>query len=165
MIDTTREGADIRVHVGVVARTVYVFDPHVALARAKAADLQIVTAGQPGVAGPTATGYRVPLQMLRPELRERYYPGWVGWAGFDRTLPTSEKGRRAQSLVEFLLAHGEFPIVITPEIVQDKARQIAGIDLIVSVQKAIQVKCDFRAGSDGCGVFLQLTERNPLGRI
>ena len=162
MVDTAHEDADLRAHVGVHARTVYVFPPEHALRVGKEHGLQLVNAYQTNVEGPTATGFRVPLDLLRPYLWSAFVPDWSGWAGFDRTLPTSEKGRRAQALVVELLCNGRFPMPTKPEIVTDRQRQIAGIDLVVNVLWKIQVKCDYRAGANGCGIYFQLSERNPL---
>jgi hypothetical protein len=159
------EDSDIRAHVGVRARTVFVFRTEEARRLVEGRDQASGRfAGQSGVNGPTAFGFPVALSEFH-DLRRIEYPGCCFWAGWTNDLDTSRKGRRAVYVVTSLLSQGRFPLWIACAESKDRAVQIAGTDIVVCCKQRIQVKCDYNAGdAPGCtgNIYLQTAERNPL---
>jgi hypothetical protein len=158
------EESDIRAHVSVVTRTVYVFETSAARAAIAAhPDCPIKFAGQPGCNGPTGKGYVMPLAWIDGVRRVRFR--WVRWEEFQPTMSTSEKGALAVEFVVTLLKYGRFPLWIAATESDDGSVQIAGTDIVVAAHKRIQVKCDWKSGDPPLGtgnVFLQTAEVNPL---
>lgn len=160
------ESADLRAHVCVLARKVYVFPRRPVVQIMKRFELK--SAGQRGVIGKTAEGRVVPVTTIPylkqiPISEERLI-------GFTEDLSTSEKGERAVNLVSELLKAGRFPLWVEGDLVETVNMQIDGDDIHVSGRWRIQVKCDFCGGRGEhprCtgNLFLQTAERNPLKRI
>ena len=163
------EASNIRAHVGVLAKTLFVF-PTVCAVRVMS-QFEKKPARQAGVAGITAKGYCVPPAAI-PNLRrlaiceDRLF-------GFEDSLSTGEKGNRAVAIVTAFLKAGRFPLWLEGEFVSDPEIQITGTDIHVRGNWKIEVKCDYRA-SDVFGkphwnctgkLYLQTAERNPLRRI
>lgn len=161
------EASDIRAHVGVLARTIYVFQTEKArkLIEADPQKYEIRSAGQPGVKGTTAMGWLVPATDI-PGIRGLRYDSYA-WGGFSERDSTSEKGRKAVEVVTALLRIGRFPLWMDAAESKDTTLQITGTDIIIFHKARIQVKCDWRCGGgEGCtgNLFLQKSERNPLRR-
>lgn len=160
------EDSDLRAHVAVQAKMLYVFPTKDILPLLAAYPLR--KAFQPGVDAPTALGHCVPLGKI-PKLRSlAISPQRL--VGFHRHLSTSEKGAKAVAVVADFLRAGRFPLPANAYDVKDVDLQISGVDIIVKGTWKIQVKCDYDAGrgKDGTGtgnLFLQVAERNPLRRI
>lgn len=158
------EQSDIRAHVSVVARCIYVFETYRGLDAIKANDPKIVFAYQADVDGPTATGYLVRTEWIQ-DLRRIKYHSWH-WSKFNPSLSTTEKGRLAVECVSDVLRIGRFPLWLNGVESLHRAIQISGTDIIVMCNKRIQVKCDYHGGDrvdGGTGnLFLQNAERNPL---
>jgi hypothetical protein len=161
-----QEDSDIRVHVAPGTRAIYVFQTARAIEAIQAGDYKLVTASQPGVAGPTAAGYAIPCKAIRG-MRRITIDGGPWWECFAATDSTSLKGTKAVEVVKILLATGRLPLwVVEPaNDSRDVKVQIKGTDIVCWGKWKIQVKCDWRAGDGGSGnVFLQTAERNPLRR-
>lgn len=164
------EGSDIRAHVCVNARMVYVYPTSEGVRAIQQGSYRSVPVFTGRIQ--TATGYPVP-----PSRIHRCLP--VNAKGFlDRypivfTDSTSEKGRKAVSVVLAMLRMGWFPFFVATEEVRDDMLQIEGTDIYVNAKMKIQVKCDFeggepkRLGRKGERVtgnlFLQVAECNPFG--
>ncbi len=164
-----QEQSDIRAHVAVAMRTIFVFRTKIAAALlGRPHQYRLVSAGQPGVEGPTATGYLVPPGDI-PGIRRIECckdPRW--WAHFtDERADTGAKGDAAVGVVVWLLRYGRFPLWVDADESEDRDIQRSGTDIIVCCKQRIQVKCDWHAGNpakSGC-LFLQVSERNPLKKV
>lgn len=162
------EASNIRAHVGVLSRTLFVFPTVSAVGVMRS--FKSVSGFQPGIESPTSRGYVVPPSKI-PNLRmlqiaeERL-------SGFCEHLSTSEKGNRAVAIVMAFLKSGRFPLWVEGELVNELAVQITGTDIVVKGNWKIEVKCDYRASAERgrpherCSgfLFLQSAERNPLGK-
>ena len=171
------EESDIRAHVGVEAGIVYVFSTNRALSVIDSGSYQSkpVYSYVHGEKIQTATGYVVPvLDLLPVEVHATDVIKQVGFVNGDYSK-TSDKGKKAQLVVEKLLIQGRFPLSVHPKIITNADVQRKGIDLIVSGRWRIEVKCDWRAGMfdpaihlDSLknvltgNVYLQTHECNPL---
>lgn len=161
------EDSFIRAHVGVNARSVYVFKTEDAKRAIHTYNFEQRKAYQPGVSVPTAMGWIAPIEMI-DNVRVLKIPNWPLWDGFCETLSTSQKGAKAVDIVLALIERGRFPFWIKASESKDRKIQISGTDILVDNRTAIQVKCDFKAGPrsvPGCSgnLFLQSHEINPLG--
>ena len=163
------EASNIRAHVGVLSRTLFVF-PTVC-ARRVMVSFPVLPAFQPGVRGATARGHCVPPSAIDNIQRLLINPKRLD--GFEEALSTSEKGNRAVAIVMAFLKAGRFPLWLEGEFVTDPEIQITGTDILVRGSWKIEVKCDFRA-SDVLGdphprctgnLYLQTAERNPRSLI
>lgn len=164
------EGSDIRAHVCVNARVVYVYPT--------SDGLDVISAGTykplPVYTGniQTATGYAVPPSNIK-----RCLP--VGVKSLFAKHPiaftdsTKVKGDKAVAIVLDMLKIGYFPFFVATEEVTDKMLQISGTDIYVNAKMKIQVKCDYEGGEpkrEGVkgervtgNLFLQIAECNPYG--
>lgn len=160
------EGSDIRAHVSVVHRSIFVF-PTMAGVQAiekHKSKLRTAYASQNGVSGITAEGWLVPPELIGG-IRKLPYHNWPGWDFFDKKMSTSEKGKKAVSCVLSAMQIGRFPFWIHATEDDRASVQIKGTDILVFCKKRVQVKCDYDAGPkpEGSGyLFLQKSERNPL---
>jgi hypothetical protein len=155
------ENSDIRAHVSVVGKSIYVF-PTVNGIAAMESCQNIKEAGQPGVAGVTGKGKAVPWQSIAG-IRKLQYHSWPRWGEFDRVLSTSQKGKLAVECVIASMKIGRFPFWLDAAEDSRENIQVAGTDIVVFCKKKIQVKCDYYCGDGGTGnIFLQFAERNPL---
>jgi hypothetical protein len=158
-----QEKSDIRAHVGVVARCVFVYRTREGVALLLSGKYELRPAYQPGVEGPTAWGAPVPVSHFK-DIRRLRVSGWPQFEGWTETLCPTEKGRRAVDVVVSLLARGRFPLWVTTQEDSRQSVQIKGADIVVFANQKIQVKCDYRAGdAPGCSgnLYLQTRERNP----
>jgi hypothetical protein len=160
----TTEHSDIRAHVSVVNRTVYVFQTQQGIRTIRSGQWPLRSASQPGVAGITADGWCVDVNAIE-DLRRLKFFSWEGWTQFRRELSTSRKGALAVLCVIAAMQRGRFPFWV--EAAEDRREdvQVQGTDILVFCRKKIQVKCDFDGGDKPAGtgnLFLQRAERNPL---
>lgn len=157
------EQTDVRVHVCVVARRIYVFATKEARELLNNRAYPKVPAFQDG--RQTATGYLVPpkdipgcRQFELPDLYWQTYP-------IRREMPTSEKGDRATQLVKLGLSGARIALPLQSRLIEDFNLQIEGVDIIAHLDARIQVKCDFDGGSKAYGgtgnLFIQIAEANP----
>lgn len=157
------EQSDIRAHVSVSDKTVYIFSTARALKVIDENDWKPrdVFSNVNGEQIKTAIGYLAPVDILKP--RKIHVPEVIDSAGFvvGGYKTTSDKGRKAQRAIELMLERGLFPLPVSPQIVSNVEMQRSGYDLIVHGQWKIEVKCDWRIGETG-NVFLQIAESNPL---
>jgi len=156
------EDCDIRAHVSVCNRTVYVFPTRHGREAIERYEPQLRSACQPGVIGKTAEGWLVQLEWIE-DLRKKRFESWEGWDRFKQTMTTSEKGKCAVACVIELMKRGHFPFWLDASEDDRENVQIKGTDILVFCRKRVQVKCDWRAGETG-NLYLQKAERNPLRR-
>lgn len=159
------EHSDIRAHVSVVNRAVYVFLTKNGIAAAALRQVPLVDAGQPGVKGRTAEGWLVKPEWIA-DLRRLPFVSWPRWGDFDPEMTTTEKGALAVQCVLQTMKLGRFPIWFDATEDDRHNVQILGTDILVFCKKKVQVKCDWKCGGPlGTGnLFLQKAERNPLKR-
>jgi len=161
------EGSDIRAHVSVVNRTIYAFPTKNGVDAVFRTPREKRFAGQPGVAGPTAEGWLVPVEDVE-DLRRLRFESWEGWTQFRDGLSTTRKGQLAVMCVLGAMKRGRFPFWLDATEDERHNVQILGTDVLVFCKKKVQVKCDFHAGEKPRGtghLFFQRAERNPLKRI
>lgn len=149
--DPHADAAEIRVHVCVKARRCYVFQ--VALIP----DLD----NYPVHVSKTSEGRLVPWHHF-PKILTRDIPsGWTD--GFVKGA--DDVGERAEAIVERLIHSVGLPLPGAVYRVDCKRAQIGGTDL--SVNRDIQVKCDFDGGERDRGgtgnLYIETAERNPRG--
>lgn len=168
------EESDLRAHVCVNARRVYVYPTKKALETLERGNFRKVSAYQPGAAFPTAEGFLVPPSQLWGcmPINATWAMDHAGPIAF--TDSTTRKGDWAVNVVRHLLSKGWFPLWGTAEVIDQLDIQVKGIDVIVTSKARIQVKCDYeggepyRAGAKGeritGSLFLQVAECNPFGR-
>jgi hypothetical protein len=166
------ESSDVRVHVCAGIRRVYVFPTRYAKDAAENHLKDAYFAYQPGVHGPTATGVRVQPQDIRGCVSLEINDAVWEWANFKSSDDTSAKGAKAQSIVMAMLKRGMIPLpVASSEAITDLELQVSGTDILVRQggrAVRVQVKCDIPGGARGLGgrgLFLQLSERNPLRKF
>jgi len=159
------EQSDIRAHVSVACRSVFVFQTQKAIHALNNGEYRIVSAYQPGCNEPTAKGWIVPPNDI-DDLRHLNCGNWSGWSEFTHSMTTSQKGNHAVELVLELMRLGHFPIWLeNQKETRDTEIQIKGADIVVHMNKKVQIKCDWKAGPKAEGgsgnLFLQKSERNP----
>lgn len=160
------EASDIRAHVGVVCRRVFVFETQAALQAIERhkEEMKLRTVHQHDVVGPTAKGYAVKLEWIEG-LVTISPKSWPGWIDFRPDATPSVLGQQAVGLVCWILQRGPFPLFVDCQEDQRHSVQIKGSDIVLYAHKRIQVKCDYRAGPEKLGgtgnLFLQTAERNP----
>src|SRR3972149_1467611 len=135
-----QEKSDLRVHVSVMGRCVYIYPTQNAIERIKAYKYPKGSAFTNGQK--TGLGYLVPPHDI-PGVRTIDVPDEIlAQINFDPRDNTSMKGNKAVS-----------------EIVEEKDMQISGWDITVKLNFRIQVKCDWKCGlGDGCtgNLFIQI---------
>lgn len=160
------EQTDMRAHVCVVVRRIYVY-------ATKAANELLTNRVYPTASAfqgelQTATGYLVPPKDI-PGCRQ-IEPPEVYWSLYPitSTMSTTEKGDKAAHIVELALKSGLIALPAQPRLIEDMDLQIKGVDIIASIHARIQVKCDFNGGPKSLGgtgnLFLQIAEANPYKR-
>lgn len=168
------EESDLRAHVCVNARTVYVYPTKMGIKTVTEGNFQKRPAYQPGAAFPTAEGFIVPPEKIYGclPINAAWAMERLGIVSFGAS--TSAKGDWAVGVVRLLLSKGWFPMWGTSEVIDSLDIQIKGVDVIVTSRARIQVKCDYEGGSPvrqgnkgervTGNLFLQVAECNPFGR-
>lgn len=168
-----QEKSDIRAHVSVIGRCVYVFQTANAIKAIKTKKYPEAPAFTGSIK--TANGLLVPPFDI-DGIRVVDTPDDVmDLMNFNNTDSTSAKGNKAVEVVKHLLRRGLFPMNANPEtiedrqmqIIEDRQMQISGLDILVKMEVKIQVKCDWGAGvGPGCtgNLFLQIAESNPYSQ-
>ena len=156
------ENSDVRAHVSPHEKIIYVFKTRNGISAIKAHNPRLRPAFQPGVEGPTATGWLVRPEWIE-DIRKLHFTYWPRWGEFNEALPTSKKGRLAVECVIEAMRKGRFPFWMDATEDQRENIQISGTDIFVFCKKRVQVKCDYPAGKTG-NLYLQKTEHNPLKR-
>ena len=160
------EASDIRAHVSVVNRMIYVFPTRHGVDAVFRVPREERDATQPGVNGPTARGWLVPVDDVK-DIRRLKYASWEGWIEFRDDLSTSRKGQLAVQCVIAAMKRGRFPFWLDATEDERHNVQILGTDILVFCRKKVQVKCDYYAGDKPFGtghLFFQRAECNPLRR-
>lgn len=152
----------IRAHVGVSAGNVYVFSANNAQKLIKTKRYRVASAYTEinGVKHKSAEGVLLPIDDVKPFVVNA--TKLIKNANFDLSDSTSQKGQKAQWVVERLLNLGRFPLPVHPTIVKDRELQRQGQDLIVKGVWHIEVKCDWEAGAKYKNLYCQIAERNFL---
>lgn len=155
------EQSDIRAHVSVVNKCVYVFPTKAAISAIHEHSPPSRSAGQDGVTGKTAQGWLVRLEWING--LQAVKPQRIKWELFKPDMSTSQKGALAVQVVCYLMKVGRFPLWINAKEEEDREVQIKGADIVVCCKRRVQVKCDYNAGpKPGTGnLFLQKSECNP----
>ena len=109
---------------------------------------------------PTARGYRVPWVDI-PCVRVDASAELAGWIHKDKT--SSEKGRKAESVVVALLCNGAAGKLIEGRDAQIRGGDIAIIFMATGHRGTMQVKYDYPG--HGKGIFIQTHESNPRSEI
>ena len=156
--------ADLRYHVGVVVKKVFVFMPEKARDALSNGEYRKVCVRMGKIV--TATGYLVPYTDISGcrmvDIPGELYDG----AGFYYQDSPKVKGEKAERLVRKMIVSGLLSTILTTVSVDDENMQVQDIDLVVLQAREIQVKCDWRAGPTELGgtgyLFLQDAECNPL---
>jgi hypothetical protein len=155
------DASDMRIHIAFGDRYAFVFPTHSAQKAISSDGKQYPAfrASQDGTNLITGTGYRVPWTDI--EGCKRF---WIPREVLDAVSPritdsTSEKGRKAESVAWELIRLGTIAVSVSCRPVTDTDDQIKGTDLRIS-GPAIQVKCDWWAGSRGLAI--QTHECNPF---
>ena len=160
--------SDVRAHVGVLAKQVYVFktkDGFEAIDPRRHRKRPAFTRGIR-----TAEGYCVPDGDI-PSCMSIPIPNGIFAESRIGTYPEkgrrSEKGQAAVFIVTEMLKRGLLPLQLEITEIDDKTMQIRGEDVHVKANIKIQVKCDYRAGNGHprCtgNLYLQIAECNPFG--
>ena len=161
------ERSDVRVHVSPATCSLYVFSTVIAqkLLDMRGAEFPERSAYQPGIEYVTAIGKLVPCHEM-PQLRMVTLKDYAWWRKFNRTDPTTRKGRMAVSVACWALRNGYLPLWI-PGGTESKSHKLqrSGTDILLWANLRIQVKCDWFAGPVDLGgsgnLFLQQAELNP----
>lgn len=158
------EQSDIRAHVSVVGRVVYVYPTVDCIATIDSKTYPKAPAYQKDIQ--TAEGYLVPPDDITHLKRIQIPDIIMGVANFSEYDNTSLKGNKAVFVVKYLLRAGLFPLWTEPTLIDDVDMQVSGMDIIVKLNTRIQVKCDWKAGTEaGCtgNLYIQTAECNPFG--
>lgn len=164
------ENSDIRAHVGIYSRKVFVFRTKEGIRAINEFKPETRPAFQKGVEGKTAEGYPVKIKWIH-DIRTISIPTWPQFEFWDDSWSTSKRGQFAVDIICCLMQRGRFPLWIDVSEDDRQSIQLSGTDIVIFAKKRIQVKCDARAGDPSddprCtgNLFLQCAERNPLKRV
>lgn len=158
------EESDFRAHVCVLSKQVHLFKTENGV-KATKKNYRLVPVYTNGIL--TAKGYLVPPEDLNTEIV--WLPqDWLDELQITETDNTTVKGQKAIEIVKRLILQGMCPLELSPKEITEKDIQIKGIDIVVTLNAKIEVKCDYRGGlkeNGGTGnLFLQIAECNPSKR-
>ena len=159
------EESDVRAHVSVVNRTIYVFRTDFALVAIDSGQYREQDGFQPGFEQRTARGVLVPPDAIK-DMRRVQFTAWPYWDHVRKDMSTSRKGKAAMLCVTDAMQGAIFPFWVKATGSASRDIEIRGIDIIVSMNTRVQVKCDYPGGDkpNGTGfLFLQTQEINPFG--
>lgn len=159
------EQSDIRAHVCVNSKTVWVFKTQAAVEAVKSGKWKSRDVFTPvnGKRVVTAKGCPVPPGAIVGAIAVPA-DDVIAKADFRDTDDNSTKGRKAAQVVADLLAQGRFPLWGIYQPVTEKQMQVKGVDIHVHLDTHIEVKADIRGGvGEGTtgNLFLQYAECNP----
>lgn len=156
------ELSDIRLHVCVAVRRVYVYQTRAAIHIIESGDYETRPAYTGNVI--TANGYLIPPENI-PTCHEYTLKKDI-WeqANFRHDMSTSEKGAAAVMVAREGYECGLIGLPATVKEVTNKKIQLEGGDILVTANARVQVKCDWRGGRSELGgtgnLYLQIAERN-----
>lgn len=154
------EKSDIRAHVSVVNKTVYVFLTKNGVYAIEHYNLKKVVSSQEGVKGDTSEGYLCPINKM-DGLQTYPFPEWAEWSKMEATNNTSKLGELAEECVLELINLGFVPFRVCAIRNNQIDTQITGMDIIIHLNYPnVQVKCDKRVGETK-NLYLETKERNP----
>jgi len=158
------EQVDLRFHVSITTKSVYIFEPRHAIAAMQTGLYINVPVFTGNVK--TATGYLIPPESIKNCRRVPIPDDLMYRAGFSKNDSTSMKGAKAEAIVNQMIRLGLISLVLDTVIITDEEMQINGSDIVADLAQSFQVKCDWKAGPKELGgsgnLFIQDTECNPL---
>lgn len=163
------EKAYLRAHVGVLAKTLFVFERKPAVVLILSVEYPWVFSRQDGVEGYHGIGYLVPPGDLRQVWTCPLEEEWL--LGFTEGMDTTIAGRRAEEIVKRCFESGRMGSPKKLEFQEGRQKQIFGADFKMErTGDLIEAKLDYRSSliahtpQDRCtgNLFLQVWERNPL---
>ena len=160
-----QENSHIRAHVGPVAKCVYVYKTADMIQAIMVNEYRKLPAYQKNYDGITGYGPIVPLSKV-PFVIPVKWRSVEWWKNFKDADDTTDKGKKAVTVVTQIMRLGRFPFFVVPQEVTDINMDIEGTDIIISGKWRVQVKCDWKAGPkeiEGCSgnLFVQTHEINP----
>lgn len=154
------ERSDLRAHVCVVAKSLYVYPTAAGvacLADPRYREVEVFTGSFV-----TARGRLVPPTAIKDCM---LVPIPDTLVNIQRTDTTTIKGRKATEIVATLMRDGFFPAMFAPQIIAKTSLQYEGVDIVATANLRVQVKCDYDGGDQSLGgtgnLFLQTAECNP----
>lgn len=157
------ERSDLRAHVCVVAKALYVYPTTAGIAclnNPQYREVEVTTG-----AYVTARGRLVPPTAIEDCMLVPIPAALMARIDIQRTDKTTIKGRKATEIVAALMRWGFFPTSLIPQIVTATGLQYEGVDIVATANLRIQVKCDYDGGAREMGgtgnLFLQTAECNP----
>ncbi len=162
-----QEKSDVRAHVSVVGRCVYVYPTSAGVSCVRSGKYRKAGASQEiyGRKEQTAVGCLVPPSDILGCSVVDIPDHIMEKANFRKIDTTTDKGKKAVRVVQWLLRAGRFPLWPESTEVTDEQMQLEGTDILLTMNLRIQVKCDWKAGDrPGCtgNLYLQTAESNPL---
>lgn len=160
------EKSDIRAHVSVTTKSVYVY---MTTSGVDAISNNDSYRKVPAYTGNiiTAMGYLVPPADI-PGCKRIVIPNDL-LQNAKLTNPketTTAKGNKAVYIVKEMLKRRLIPFSFDVAEITDEMMQISGTDIFIKAQAKVQVKCDWTAGPRELGgsgnLFLQIAECNPF---
>lgn len=162
------EQSDLRAHVCVQARRVYVYRTRHGLSAVQSGAHRCVearTTMPDGRQVVTARGYLVPPDQIAGCTSTPIPTDLLSQYAIDGKASAAAKGQRARLIVQAMLLRGLIPLPAASFVATDLQEQINGIDLHITASLQMQVKCDFSGGTRAAGgsgsLFLQVAEANP----
>jgi len=164
----TTEQSDYRLHICFAEGYAYLYPTEAGREAVASGNHTVYRAYQPGVGGATALGVRVSPTEIPGCKRTPIPPKWLEYVNCQSNESTPIKGRKAVEIAVQLLKRGKLPIELRCNEACGVDLQISGVDLIVTSEVRIQVKCDYYGGLEPtkyptAGLYLQTHERNPRG--
>lgn len=157
------EESDYRVHVCVDVRRIYVFPTKAGADAVRSGRYRERSVYDERVE--TARGFLVPPLEIA-DVDEIILPDdVVEMVGFSRSDSTPDKGRKAERAFSICMERGLVRLPVRQAPVRDRETQLRGLDVVVSMGWAIEVKCDYYGGPRELGgsgsLYLQTHECNP----
>lgn len=152
------DDSDLRIHVGVMDKAVYVFEPRKAIDAINKGNYHQASTNQGKIK--TAIGYLVPPKNIEGCRRYPIPESLFQKTNFKATDNPSVKGRKAERLVKEMIVLGHINISLFSEFMEEEEEQIVGSDLELIFAKSFQIKCDWKAGRPN--LYIQTDECNPF---
>ena len=156
---------DLRFHVGVTTKKVYVFEPKYVLEAIRTGRYETRFAYTGDIK--TADGYLIPPEDINCRVFNIPEDIFIEM-NFDTKDDTSTKGEKALLVVRKMLSRGLISPILDTLIVDDEQLQRDGVDIIPIFAELYQVKCDWKAGPRSLGgtgnLYIQTHECNPMKR-